>query len=399
MTFLDKKFRFKRAFPVPEYKTRNRKAKELMEKNNIDALLLAQRMNIEYFSGALNTLWHCLDRTFAMVLPREGDPVLIIPTLLQCVTERTTWVKDVRCYASPRKNSERIGCPATIAATLEDLGLDRSVIGMESGYDMRINMPLREFEAIKGGIPDARFVDAYDVIWGCRVLKSKLEIERIEKASDITCDAIKTVFEKRIKEGMTEFDYSREMAMAFLEGGGDPQEGFFYVGVMSDPWLGPMLDRAPTNRRIGKGDVLVADCGAGFGGYTSDMTRWAVLGKPPKKMEEFHDLAVQSTISANEAVRPNIPISNLVEAANVPFRKAGLPMAIARIGHGLGLETHEPPGLSVDNSDLIQPDMIFTIEPCLFADNFIFWVEDTILVTKTGCRNLTPLPKDLWRIG
>lgn len=383
---------------MSEYKARNDKAKELMVKYGIDALLLTQRVNVEYFSGALNTLWDCLDRPFTMVLPREGVPALVIPGLLKCVTERTTWVKDIRCYPSPGKNSERIGCPATIAATLEDLGLNKSVIGVESGYDMRINMALREFEAVKGGVPDARFVDAYDAIWGCRVIKSKLEIERIEKASVMTCNAMKKVFGTRIKEGMTEFDYSREMAMAFLEKGADTKEGFIYIGVMNDPWLGPMIDRAPTDRKLRKGDMLVADCGAGYGGYTSDMTRWAVIGEPPEKMEELYDLAMQSTISAEEATRPGIPICDLVKAANEPFKKAGFPMAIARIGHGLGLDIHEPPSLGKDNTDLIQPGMVFTIEPCLLYNDFIIWLEDAIVVTETGFKNLTPLPKDLWEV-
>jgi len=240
-------------------------------------------------------------------------------------------------------------------------------------------MALREFEAVKGAVPDARFVDAYDIVWGCRVIKSKLEIERIEKASVMTCNAIKKVFESRIREGMTEVEYAKEMAIAFLEEGAEARDGgFLYVGVMNDPWLGPMLDRAPTDRRLKRGDMLTADCGAAYGGYTSDMTRWAVIGEPPEKMKELYHLALQSTISAEKAVRSGIPISDLVKAANDPFKKAGFPMAIARIGHGLGLDVHEPPSLGEDNRDLIQPGMVLTIEPCLLYNDFIIWIEDVI---------------------
>jgi len=254
-------------------------------------------------------------------------------------------------------------------------------------------MALREFEAVKGAVPDARFVDAYDIVWGCRVIKSKLEIERIEKASVMTCNAIKKVFESRIREGMTEVEYAKEMAIAFLEEGAEARDGgFLYVGVMNDPWLGPMLDRAPTDRRLKRGDMLTADCGAAYGGYTSDMTRWAVIGEPPEKMKELYHLALQSTISAEKAVRSGIPISDLVKAANDPFKKAGFPMAIARIGHGLGLDVHEPPSLGEDNRDLIQPGMVLTIEPCLLYNDFIIWIEDVIVPTETGFKNLTQLP-------
>lgn len=400
MKIVEKEYYFTRAFPLSEYKKRAEKAKKLMDENDIDALLLTQRANVEYFSGALNTLWHCKDRPFTFILPRDGEPAIVIPRLLECVTARTTWVKDIRCYpSSPPKESERIVCPATIAATLEEKGLSKSVIGIEAGYDLRIDMSLREFEVVRGGVPDAKFADAYNVIWGCRITKSKLEIERIEKASTITCNAIKNVFESRVKEGMTEFDYAKEMAMAFLEEGAEARDGgFIYVGVMNDPWLGPMIDRAPTNRKLKKGDMIVADVGAGYGGYTSDMTRWAVIGEAPQQMKKLYDLAVQSTTAVDKAIKPGIPICDLAKVANEPFAKAGFPMAIARVGHGLGLDSHELPSLGNENTDLLQPGMVVTIEPCLLYNEYIVWVEDVIAVTETGYKNLTPIPKDLWEI-
>jgi len=400
VSVLEQKYSFTRAFPVSEYQSRVRKARELMAKNGIDALLLTQRVNVEYFSGALNTLWGCLDRPFSLILPRDGEPALVIPRLLECVTARTTWIKDIRCYpSSPPKDAERIVCPAMIASTVEDLGLGKAVIGTEAGYDLRLNMALREFEAVKGGVPDAKFVDAYDVIWGCRIFKSNAEIERIRKASTMTCNALKRVYESHLKEGMTEADYAREVAKAFLEEEGEARDvGFVYVGVMNDPWLGPMIDRAPTDRKLKSGDMLIADIGAAFGGYTSDMTRWAVIGKSSGKMKELHDLAAQSTTAVNEATRPGIPICDLVKAANAPLEKAGYPMAIARIGHGLGLDVHEPPSLGKENTTLTQPGMIFTIEPCLQYNEFIIWVEDAIVITEKGYENLTPMAKNLYEV-
>lgn len=394
---MEKKYTTSREFPVSEYEARYKKAKKLMEERKIDALLLTQRENVEYFSGFLTHLWEAKYRPFVAILPRDGNPALILPRLERVCAEKTSWIKDLRIWEDPSDTYDRILCANLVAITVKDLGLAESKIGVESGYDLRIGMPLRDFNFIMSSLPEAKFVDAWDVIWGCRMFKSKLEREKIKKATDITCKGTEEAF-RNLRSGMTEVDLHRLMCLGFFNNGAD-EIGFCNVRVSTDPWRAVMANSFAYDVKIKDGDLLFADVGAKYGGYFADQGRMGWCGKPPAEIKKRYAAAAKATDSAIEAMAPGVKISDIFQIAVDTLRKeTGEVPPMARVGHGLGMDIHEPPNVGPKMTITLEPGMIITIEPEIFSPKGAMFAEDVIAITETGHEDYTYIKKEFYLV-
>jgi Xaa-Pro aminopeptidase len=392
---MDKQYKTTREFPLSEYKSRYDKARNLMRKQNIDALLLTQRENVEYFSGFLTHLWDSKYRPICTILPMDGDPALVVPLLLKITAERTSWIKDVRAWRDPSGLADRTDCAEMIIHTIKDMGLAGSTFGIESGYDMRIGLPLRDMDYIKSNLEKCAFKDAYETVWQCRMFKSQLERERIKKATDITCKSMKETFETT-KPGDTERDIHRMMSMGFLKYGAD-EVGFCNVKVSNDPWRCQMADSFPCDNKIKKGDMIMADVGAKYGGYYADMTRMAFVGEPPQKYAKSYEAARAATEAAIAVTGPGVKVCNVYNAAVESLNTAHeIRLPGDRIGHAVGLDIHEPPTIGSEVKEELKPGMIITLEPIISSPTGAMFIEDVICITEKGFENYSYLSKELF---
>lgn len=191
-------------FPKSEYEKRQQKAQEFMEEKNIDGLLITQEENVEYFSGYMTTHWGAKGFSVgAVVIPKIGDPVLIVPSFLRYTAEKTSWIKDIRdlkeAHTVPRQFSD------VVVAAMKEKELEKGRIGIEIGHHVTVQMPLVDFDAMRSNLKGADFVSGTEIIWDVRKIKSPLEIEKIKKACSITVKAYEKLFEM-VKPGMTERD-------------------------------------------------------------------------------------------------------------------------------------------------------------------------------------------------
>jgi len=152
-----------------------------------------------------------------------------------------------------------------------------------------------------------------------------------------------------------------------------------------------------TNARIQAGDVLVTGASASVGGYISELERTMIVAPVSADQRKYFDLMVGSQDTAFAAIKPGRPCSDVDRAVRAFFEKNGLmPHWRHHVGHALGMGIHEAPFFDIGDGSIMQPGMVFSVEPGIYIPDFAgFRHSDTILVTEGGFEMLTYYPRDL----
>ena len=156
----------------------------------------------------------------------------------------------------------------------------------------------------------------------------------------------------------------------------------------------------PTQHRVLANELLLIDMGASLEGYASDMTRTIHLGKSAKRIREMYGAVLEAQLAGIAAVREGTTAGRVDAATRGVLKKYKLDKQFVHsTGHGLGLEIHEPPRLGKKDKTQLQAGMAITIEPGVYIEGLAgIRIEDTVLVTKTGCEVLTPTSKEFIHI-
>ena len=148
---------------------------------------------------------------------------------------------------------------------------------------------------------------------------------------------------------------------------------------------------------IKPGDSVIFDIFTPMGRYWCDMTRTVFYGSVSQKQREVYELVRQANQAAEAAAGPGIPLSALDKVARDVITAGGYgPYFTHRLGHGCGLECHEPPDVSGTTDVIAQPGMVFSVEPGIYLPGeFGVRIEDLVLITENGCEVLNQFTKDL----
>lgn len=387
------------SFEQSEYETRLEKLQREMNARGMDAILVTGKENVVYFAGLETVGWDSKHRPLGCILPADGDPVLVIPESLVYVAEVTSWVRDVRLWGG----FKRAGIPRDpvvgIVEAIKDLNLAQGTLGLELGYGTRIAMSQADYLHLTSLLPDATLVDNAEAIWALRMIKSAAEIEVMREVCHHTCEAFRVGFEA-MRGGMTE----RELAgIIFAEMSARTNYRPGFIGIRSGPLKYTMMNVPPFDKPFEPGDLVVVDGGAIVKDYWCDMMRMASIGEPSEEQRRFFDVDLAAQKAGMAAIKPGAKVSEPCQAALDVIVDGGLKQhvpSLERVGHGLGLEVHEPPSLALGGEASIQPGMVLTVEP-IFSDlpNFEignFAMEQILLVTETGTELLTPFTDELW---
>ena len=145
------------------------------------------------------------------------------------------------------------------------------------------------------------------------------------------------------------------------------------------------------------GDSVILDVGLTWKSYCSDMTRTVFMGAPTDEQKRVYDLVCAANAAGRAAVRPGIPLCEVDRAARKVIEDGGYgPQFIHRTGHGIGLEVHEFPDVSMTSQIIAKPGMIFSVEPGIYLPGkFGVRVEDLVVVTEDGCETLNAAPREI----
>ena len=242
------------------------------------------------------------------------------------------------------------------------------------------------------GFPDAELVATEGLVEGLRLVKDDGEVARIEAAARIADEALASV-RSRLAEGLTEKEFQLELDFAMLRLGADDRS--FETIVGSGP-NGAKPHARPTDRRIGEGDLVVLDFGALLDGYHSDMTRTVAVGEPSPTQARMLEVVLASQAAGVDAVRAGAGGAEVDKVCRDVIAEAGWADAFMHgTGHGVGLDIHEEPRVSITSTATLAVGHVVTVEPGVYLpEHGGVRIEDTLVVTSTGNRRLTNAPKE-----
>ena len=232
-------------------------------------------------------------------------------------------------------------------------------------------------------------VETEGIIENQRMIKDDTEIGYIKKACEIT-DNCFDYLQKFIKIGMTEKEISFEIERYFKRNGAD---GVSFEPIVASGKNSSMPHAIPTDKKIEEGDCITIDFGCKYKGYCSDMTRTIFVKKVPEEIKQVYDLVLKNQMLTLEEMKEGANSRILTMMVESDFKVNHYTLDHA-LGHGVGLDIHEPPFISRKDY-LLKENMIVTDEPGIYIPGkFGVRIEDTVLITKNGCINLTKSDKN-----
>lgn len=234
------------------------------------------------------------------------------------------------------------------------------------------------------------FEETENMIEKQRVIKDEEEIAKIQKACELTDNCFNHL-QKFIKIGMTEKEIAYEVESYFLRNGAD---GLAFETIVASGKNSSKPHAVTTEKAIEKGDPITIDFGCKYQGYCSDMTRTIFAGYVPDRMKPIYDLVLKDQLQTLEDMKEGAIIRNLSRNVENDFKLYGHSL-VHSLGHGVGLDIHEIPYISGKNDNSLKENMVITDEPGIYLPGeFGVRIEDTVLITKTGCINLTKSDKN-----
>jgi Xaa-Pro aminopeptidase len=233
-----------------------------------------------------------------------------------------------------------------------------------------------------------------DLVFKLRAVKDETEIELIRKACELTSEGMKTAYEV-LSLGMRECEVAAEIEYAMRKRG---SYGTSFDTAVSSGASSAFPHGGCSDRKICTGDLVVIDFGAIYKSYCSDMTRTLVAGKPSEKQLKLHEIVRKAQEMACAAIKPNAKTSDVDAVARRVIEQEGYGAYFVHgLGHGVGLDIHEPPILNPASNERLQAGNVITNEPGIYIPSYGgVRIEDTILVTKKGAEKLT---KGFYRLG
>ena len=353
-----------------------------------DALFLPTSADLEYLTGlqrrlpTFGEIGYASDWVAGMLLAPERKPVFLLPRMMVEFDLPTGIPGDLVTIAELDDG----------AAVVKDVArrfgqVDRLGIGARTRGDAVLGL-LEAFDH-----PD--LVDVSPLINEQRRIKTEAELNAMRRAARIACDALDAVL-PRIRPGIAERDLAEEIDHQMATHGSRTPS--FDTGVWS---IGRGLDRDADDRlssdTIREGTSVSFDFGAVVDGYCSDFGRTVHIGPPSAEFVAGYALVIEAQAAGISAARPGVAAADVDRTCRQVIIEAGQGEWFRhRTGHGIGLDVHEKPYISVEDQTILEPGMTFTVEPSLYRPGVIgARVEDVIVCEEGGSRRLAEYPTDL----
>ena len=234
------------------------------------------------------------------------------------------------------------------------------------------------------------FEETENLIEKQRMIKDEEEIGFIEKACYITDQCFSHLCEY-IKIGMTEKEIAFEIEKFFKDNGAD---GLAFDTIVASGCNSSKPHAKPTEKKIEAGDAITIDMGCKYNGYCSDMTRTIFAGYVPVQIQKIYDLVLKNELQTLKEYKDGVSIRLVSKMVENDFKLNGYDF-VHSLGHGVGLDIHEMPFINGKNDNSLKANMVVTNEPGIYIPgSFGVRIEDTVLITKSGCISLTKSDKN-----
>jgi Xaa-Pro aminopeptidase len=345
------------------------RVQKILEEKDLEGILFFTPENIRYLTG--------FSGSEGYVLARENENLLMV---------------DSRYITQAHEETQ--GC--RIALLEQDIkGLREHISPLSAnrlGFEAQaISVAL--FEQLRKEMKGVKLIPIMEDLERLRGLKNPEEITAIKGAITIAEGAWNKVM-KMIGPKTREDEVALELEHSMRKGG---SEGIAFDCIVASGLRSVLPHAKPTSRSFKKGDFILFDFGARYGGYCSDESCTVVLGQATDEQRRIYGIVKDAHDRAIERIKPGIKLAAIDAAARDYITKAGHGAHFGHsTGHGVGLAIHEWPRVGKDSQDVAEAGMIFTVEPGIYIPGLGgVRIEDMVLVTADGCEVLTTISKDL----
>jgi Xaa-Pro aminopeptidase len=348
-------------------------ARERMRALGVDVLLLSTGADLPYLTGYEAMP---LERLTMLVVPADGDAVLVIPRLEAPRVEAAGDAFELRPW-------DEIEEPIAIVAALVG-GARSAAIGDQTWARFLLDL--------QHALPEVSFRRAVDVTGPLRIVKDTAEIGALRAAAHAV-DDIARQMRSRPFGGRREIDVHRELVERMLEAG--HERANFAIVATGPNAASPHHD--PTERIIAAGDAVLCDFGGTMHGYCSDITRMFVVGEPAAEVRDAYAVLVEAQELSVRAATVGTPCEEVDAVARRVIADAGYgEYFVHRTGHGIGVEAHEDPYVVAGNTTPLVPGHAFSVEPGIYLPGrFGLRLEDIVVATAAGPERLNRAERDL----
>ena len=340
--------------------------KRKLRDNDLDAIVVSDRANAFYLSG--------LSSSNSLVLITSQQALFL--TDFRYIEKATQMVTHLEVKQVGQ------GLLSEVVKILKKSSPNR--IGFES------NLPYQSFQLLAKGLGMKRLIPASEILSALRAVKDENEVSIISANQKLNQRIWRQAIEAT-QTGESELSIRRRIRIALDE---EQAEEAFSTIVATGP-NSSLPHAEPGTRKLRKGEYLLIDMGVRKAHYHSDMTRTVGWGTPSPRHREIYNLVLDAQKQALAIIKPGIAAREVDAVARNIISSAGYGEAFQHgLGHGVGLEIHEGPTLNARSNDVLQAGHVVTVEPGIYIPGFGgVRIEDLVVVTKDGYRNLTSAPK------
>ncbi|WP_163971644.1 M24 family metallopeptidase [Oceanobacillus halotolerans] len=350
-----------------------------VKKQNLDSILITSKANVYYLS---NYYTDPHERVIAVYVSENLDPVLVVPAMEVEDAKAAGWSHKLIGYHDHENPWQMLLTYLQSAEKLpQSMGLEHDHVTIE------------RLHAIKEILPNTELIDAQEIISNMRVIKSEKEYQLLKEAAALADFGIKTGVQA-VREGVRELDIIATIEYE-LKKQGIQQMSFTTMTLSGAKASSP--HGTPGMKEITSGDMVLFDLGVIYEGYCSDITRTVAFKSITDEQKTIYNTVKEAEEKAFQASQIGTSVGQIDLAAREHIEAAGYGKYFThRIGHGIGIETHEYPSMHSNNKLPLQKGMCFTIEPGIYVPNKGgVRIEDMVYIGENGPEALTKYPKEL----
>nr|WP_154307747.1 Xaa-Pro peptidase family protein [Metabacillus lacus] len=336
----------------------------------VDGLLVTSDVNRRYLTGFTGT---------AGVALVSGEKAAFL-TDFRYVKQAEEQIKDFQIIEHKRPLIEEA------AAAAKQMGIGR--LGFEQDH-----LTYSTYKAYEKEMSGIELVPVSGAVEKLRLIKSPSEIKILKEAAEIADAAFQHIL-KFIQPGLKEVEVANELEF-FMRKNGAASSSFDMIvasGIRS-----ALPHGVASSKVIEKGDFVTLDFGAYYKGYCSDITRTISVGEPKDELKKIYETVLKAQLLGMEGIKPGMTGREADALTRDYITEKGYGEYFGHsTGHGLGMEVHEGPALSVKSDTVLEPGMVVTVEPGIYVAGLGgVRIEDDTVITEYGNESLTASPKEL----
>ncbi|MEM1514783.1 MAG: Xaa-Pro peptidase family protein [Candidatus Bathyarchaeia archaeon] len=348
------------------YEYRTKMLRRNISERELDAILVCDEKNIFYLTGFS---WGA-----RLLVPAEGDSILLVHSVNYEAAKNLAKNLVIELVRINEKMERKVS-DIILKREFKSIGFDR--------------LDVYEYQKMKSFLGEVTFELLEDLVLSLRKVKDEDELACIKRAAELTSRGMERALNV-IRPGIKEWEIAAEAEyeMRKLGSNGIAFDTIVCSGPKSAYPHGGLYER-----EIRDGDFVVVDIGAKYHGYCADMTRTVIVGEGTRIQKHIHKIVSETQKIAISLIRDGVMARDVDNAARKFIEESGYgDYFVHNLGHGVGLDIHEPPILGPLSEDLLLTNNVITVEPGIYIPGLGgVRIEDTILVCREGSVKLTTL--------